>query len=359
MSNATYTPELSIHEAANVILHCPEVCFLVEGPMGTGKSAIPNIMLSKLNAAEYHLVYLDCASLFEGDLALGAINHEEKLTEFYANAILGLHLGKKLIFLLDEYTKAPRSVRNMMHTILEVNMPRVAGRPIPEGSYRILTGNLLEEGVGDVLEDHTLNRITRLRVRKSNAEEWLAWAVQNNINPVIMAWADRHPHAFASFLDGGQDENEFIHNPRRVKSREQSVTGRSLEKVSKIVDVREHLSTEELKAALCGTVGRAGGFSILSFIQYQDQMPSWDVIIKDPKGAKLPENPNACAVMAFSAIRRVDKDTIAAFMEYLDRMSTEFQAMFAINIAKDSTKQSVAFSSKAFRDWCTANEDLL
>jgi hypothetical protein len=45
-------------------------------------------------------------------------------------------------------------------------------------------------------------------------------------------------------------------------------------------------------------------------------------------------------------------------MEYLSRFDPEWQAVFAINIAR-SNKQSVAFSAKAFSDWVSRNEDLL
>jgi hypothetical protein len=46
-------------------------------------------------------------------------------------------------------------------------------------------------------------------------------------------------------------------------------------------------------------------------------------------------------------------------MEYLQRFSPEWQAVFAINIAKTPSKQAIAFSCKAFADWVAKNQDLL
>jgi hypothetical protein len=46
-------------------------------------------------------------------------------------------------------------------------------------------------------------------------------------------------------------------------------------------------------------------------------------------------------------------------MTYLERFEPEWQACFAINIAKSPTKQSIAFSSAKFADWVQKNEDLL
>jgi hypothetical protein len=63
--------------------------------------------------------------------------------------------------------------------------------------------------------------------------------------------------------------------------------------------------------------------------------------------------------VVFGAISRVEKDTIDSFMEYLERFDAEWQAVFAINIAKSQSKQSIAFSAKAFTAWVAKNQDLL
>jgi predicted TIM-barrel enzyme len=63
--------------------------------------------------------------------------------------------------------------------------------------------------------------------------------------------------------------------------------------------------------------------------------------------------------MVFGAVTKVDKTNIAKFMNYISRFEPEWQAAFAINVARNPQKQSVAFSSKAFADWVQANEDLL
>jgi hypothetical protein len=60
----------------------------------------------------------------------------------------------------------------------------------------------------------------------------------------------------------------------------------------------------------------------------------------------------------YGAIAKVDKTTIAPFMEYLERFESEWQAVFCVNIAR-SNKQSIAFGAKAFSDWVSRNEDLL
>jgi hypothetical protein len=46
-------------------------------------------------------------------------------------------------------------------------------------------------------------------------------------------------------------------------------------------------------------------------------------------------------------------------MEYLERFDAEWQAVFAINIAKSPAKQGIAFGAKAFTAWVAKNQDLL
>jgi hypothetical protein len=96
-----------------------------------------------------------------------------------------------------------------------------------------------------------------------------------------------------------------------------------------------------------------------AYIEFSDQLPTWESTITHPKTTAIPTSAGACAIVVFGAIARVDKTTIAPFMEYLQRFDAEWQAVFAINIAKTPSKQSIAFSCKAFADWVAKNHDLL
>ena len=79
----------------------------------------------------------------------------------------------------------------------------------------------------------------------------------------------------------------------------------------------------------------------------------------DPKTAKVPDQPGACAVVIYGLISSAEKDNFSAFMEYIKRFEPEWQATFAINVARNTTKQSIAFSNKDFSRWVADNQDLL
>jgi hypothetical protein len=211
--------------------------------------------------------------------------------------------------------------------------------------------------VGDTLKAHSRNRIIPLTVRKPDSDEWLEWAINNNIEPEVMAWVRQFPQAMASYTDPAQADNPYIYNPKKVQTA--FVSPRSLERASNIVRVRKQIDTDTLICAMTGALGEAGSRDMQAFIEYSDQLPTWESTIQDPKTAKIPESAGACAIVVFGAIAKITKDTIAPFMTYLERFEPEWQACFAINVAKSPAKQAVAFSSAKFADWVAKNEDLL
>jgi hypothetical protein len=173
-----------------------------------------------------------------------------------------------------------------------------------------------------------------------------------------MAWVNQFPHAMASYMDGDQESNPYIFNPKRQQG--SFVSGRSLQLASNdILKQRDKLTANALLASMIGTIGESAARDMHAFVEYQDQLPTWDDITKDPAKAKLPESPGACAVMVFGAIAKIDRNTITPFMEYVERMAPEWQAVFAVNLCKNPDKKQIGYTCTKFRDWALANVDIL
>lgn len=352
---------ITLDEAASLIEAIPTNRFLLEGEPGIGKSSIMKALKAKFGD-KYAYAYFDCAQKDLGDIAMPSVNREQRVTEYFPNAALQLQSGKPVVIMLDEFAKAPPPVQNMLHPLLEEHNPRLGDIDLPVGpngeqSIVLMTSNLSTDGVGDVVKGHTLNRVSRVRVAKPDSEQWLGWAVNNNIDPVVMAWVKQFPHALASYLDPSQAENPYIYNPKAMQR--SYVSPRSLSRASNIVSNRESISHNALTCALAGTIGEAAARDMQAFIEYQDQLPTWENITTKPDEAAVPTSAGACAVLIFGAIMKVTRETMTPLMSYLNRFEPEWQACFAINIAKNPQKQSVAFSSPAFAAWVQQNEDLL
>lgn len=355
MSQINFGKNVSLAEAAQLILATPNVRYLLLGEPGIGKSSLLGWLSSQ--RPDYNTAYIDVPNMDLGDIAMPVIDHETKTTRYYPNARFRLHEGKPVIIMLDEYTKGFDPVKNMLHPMLEVHNPRLGDLPIASDSIVFLTGNLSSDGVGDHLKAHTRNRLVHLTVRKPTAEEWLVWAANNDIEPVVMAFVHQFPHVLASYLDEGQENNLYIFQPSKVQ--DAVVSPRSLERLSNIVRVRAQFSADTLIAAMKGAVGEAAARDMQAFIEYQDQLPTWESVIKHPKTAPVPDGAGATAVMIYGALERMDKSNINPWMEYLSRMEPEWQAAFCISLAKKPSKQGIAFSNAAFADWVQANEDIL
>jgi hypothetical protein len=359
MSNVTLNNDLcvSLEEAAQLILSNRDLCFFLEGEPGIGKTSLKKRMQEVLGD-EYEYCYLDCAATDFSGVGYPGVDRDKGIAQFFPMEVLKLHTGKPVFYLLDEFTKAPGPVQTMLHTMLESSDRRVGDRFLPKGSIVTLTGNLSGNGLGDVMKAHTGNRVIRLLIRKSTADEWIKnFAIKANIAPLLMAWVTENAHCMASYRDGNQDSNPLIFNPKFQQRA--FVSGRSLERASGIIKNREAYSANALTVALAGCVGEAAAKSIEAFVAFQDELPPRETILRDPKNAQLPTSPGACAVMVFSAISALDKNNATPLMTYIQRMDPVWQSCFAINAARDKTKQSIVFANKTFADWLRENQDLL
>lgn len=354
MTAINFGSTVTLNQAANLILTNPKVRFLVRGEPGIGKSTMLSYIAKKLPT--HNAAYMDVPNMDLGDIAMPVIDHDNKVTRYYPNARFRLHEGKPVIVMLDEFTKGAEPIKNMLHPLLEITNPRLGDVSIDEDSIVFMTGNLLTDGVGDNMKAHTRNRIVEIVVKKPDSEQWLEWGVNNDIDPSVLAWVRQFPHALASYTDGDND-NPYIYNPRKQQAA--YVSPRSLAIASNIVKQRDKNDTDATISALKGAVGEAAARDMEAFIAYQDQLPSWDSIIASPDTAAVPTSAGACAVLVFGAIAKIDRQSMSPFMKYLGRFDAEWQAAFAINVAKNPTKQAVAFSSPAFADWVQQNEDLL
>lgn len=355
MSVINFGKSVGLKQASALILASPENRYMLVGEPGIGKSSIMGMLKAKL--PNHEVAYIDCASLDLGDIAMPWIDKDSGTTRYAPNNRFKFHTGKPVIVMLDEFSKAALPVQNMLHPLLEAHNPRLGDVPVHPESIIFLTGNLSTDGVGDNLKAHTKNRIIKLPVHKASSDEWLEWAANNEVDPIVMAWVHQYPHCMASYADEGQADNPYIFQPRKVQ--DAFVSGRSLERVSNVLKRRDVLDTESLLTAMIGAIGESGARDLQAFVEYQDQLPKWNDIVADPMQAKLPDGAGACSVMVFGAIQKIDKSNINAFMQYVGRFEPEWQAAFAINVARNPQKQAVAFSSKSFADWVQANEDLL
>lgn len=354
----SFDQEVTLQQAARIILATPENRYMLRGEPGIGKSSLMAALAKALPDHEHAM--LDVPNLDLGDVAMPVVDHDNGVTKYYPNSRFGLHTGKPVVICLDEFTKGAAPVCAMLHPLLEVHNPRLGDISVPEGSIIFMTGNLSTDGVGDNLKAHTRNRITELRIAKPTADEWLRWAAGNDIDPAMMAFVHQYPHVMASYTDEGQKDNPYIYNPR-VAGQTAYFSPRSGERASNILKQRHAINDESVVThALCGTIGEAAAKDLAAFIAYQDELPAVATIESDPLNAKIPDGAGATAVLVYGLVERVTAENCDAVMAYISRLpDSEWQCAFCIAFAKNPKKQQLAFKSRKFIEWIEENQDLL
>ena len=228
---------------------------------------------------------------------------------------------------------------------------------MPEGSIVFATTNLATEGIGDVLPPHGRNRVSVVKIRKPSADEWIEdYALDNGIAPEVILTVKEFPQMLASFEDyADPKDNEYINDPRTP--RPAFVTHRSLEKASNIIKKTRGLPEDVIGCAIKGTIGARACYDMLNMVKLASDLPSWDSIMADPVKAQIPESPAAVCMLVYSAVQRVEKDTINKWIKYMSRISKEAQGLFATSVMRTS-KKSVVGTSTEFVKWATANNYL-
>ena len=331
---------------------------LVQGDMGTGKSSLLHMLADEL--PEHTPCYFDCTTKDLGDIMIPNIvnaDTDQSFVRFATNEELGAHLKKPIALMIDEYGKANTPVKN---SLLRIMLERKIGPyELHPDSVVFATTNLGAEGVGDLLLPHQRNRISVVTSRKPTNMEWIEWGLSNDVEHTVLGWAKDTPQLFQSFTEvSNPEDNPYIFHPKAA-DRPAFVTPRSLEAASDILKVRDSLSSNAVTSNLIGTIGARGAMDLMAYVSLADQMPTLDDIKTSPKTAKIPESAAGVCMVVFRTLGAIEKDWINQWMDYLLRLDTEAQGMFANGVrAKKYQKQSLVMTNKKFTDWAMANNFL-
>ena len=329
---------------------------IVEGENGIGKTALFHALRKLPKFADHIAVQpIDCTQLSDGSVWMPDLDRENGVSRELPNERfgvsasnqLGVNNSKPILVGLDEIAKAPQFIKNVLAPIIYER--RVGNLSMPEGSVVVCFTNLSIEGLGDSIQAHLRNRLVFVKMRKPSCDEWVKWATDNRVNPMIIAFVSNEPRVMQSFLDyekGGMFEgkdlskdNGFIFNPKSMQLA--YATPRSLVAASDILDAGLGvLDDDTLEAALVGTVGATTAQALSSFIRFGREICEYSRVIKSPDTAPLSDNPTAQLIQVFQFVTRVaDRTEAEAIVKYVWRMRAEMQSIFCNTVA---TSQRVA-----------------
>ena len=363
MSEVFLNKSVTLKEAEDLIVALAEGGTVhLMGEPGVGKTAMFKNIVKRTG---YKGIYIDAPNIELGELGIPIPDHATKTTRIYPNEQWGFHINEPKVIFIDEFTKAHNAVKNMLHPML--NEPRmIMGIPLHPQDIVITAGNYTGDGVGDNMMAHSRNRIIVVPVKKPHAgfnpdgsidkDSWGAWAVDNDIVPEVLAWVKETPQCLSSYLDGGQAGNKYIFNPKEAQK--SFTSPRSLARASNILKARASVTSNATLCALEGTVGAPAARDLMAYVELGDTIPTFAEIINAPTTAKVPNSPAALCLLAFSAVQRVDRETIGKFFEYLKRTPKELQSVFCLTGMKNDDKKKLFLTSQSFVDWMRTNQYL-
>lgn len=351
---------LSLQETADLIAAIgDQQTVLAQGEMGIGKSSILKMLKSKPELKDYLFCYVDITTKDVGDFIVPKIRTLDgvEVCSFIPNEEFGFHMkSKPVVMMLDELGKAKGGVLN---ACLRLMQERALGTyNLHPGSIVFATTNLAIEGIGDNVPPHGRNRVTQVRVAKPTAEELMSHFISKGVNHTIIATIREYPDMLACFEDYEHpQQNTYIFDPREVRLA--FVTPRSLERAGYIVERTAALGKHVMAHALKGTVGEKAMHNILTMVDMDTQLVDWDDLVKSPTTVAVPSNGAAACMLVSKAVRRISKETINAWMDFLPRLSKEAQGLFARSVMiEECPTRLVAATNAKFAKWCSDNNYL-
>jgi hypothetical protein len=337
-------------ETVDILLNSGHNSVHLTGEPGVGKTAIQDVIVEKTG---YRKVYIDGPNTDVGQAGMPIPNHTSRTLDFYPADYFGLHTNEPLCIMIDEWTKTDDYVRNTLHPLLHER--RLGNFNLHPDSIVFTTGNMDADGVGDSAKAHTRNRQTWMTYMKPTAKEWCIWANNNGVQPEVIAWVHEYEHCMLSYMDGGQDKNPYIFNPKDA-SQLAFVSPRSMYKASHWVAKRASLTDNAFIGCLDGTIGFSASRDLQAFIQLADQLPTREAIENSPDTALVPTSPAAQCILMFKATAAVTRDNFATWMRYVRRMPKETQAVFINSLLELKDKKAWAMVHPSFVTWARENQ---
>lgn len=316
-----------------------KMAYLVLGKPGGGKSALARSIVRSLGGTDDNTVEFT-PSLRDPVDVMGTPNNRASdgspadytewvpPKEFYK---LRAGVGKCFL-IIEELTDSSVAMMNAMCRIV---LDRMAGDlKLSDQLYIIGTGNRTEDKSG-------ANRLTsklgnRLNVQHfdENLDDWVDWAINNNIDPVLIQFIRFKPNLLSDF-----DPNRpYGVNP----------TPRQWEAVN-ICD--PSAPTDEYFEDIKGLVGDGAAAEFAAFRKIYAGLISFEEVVMNPTTVKIPSDLSAQYAIVGSVSHNTNPQNIERVAQFVERLPSDFGVMFW----QDTTKRTPAIkTTKPFIKWATS-----
>ena len=313
---------------------------MVWGAPGLGKSTVIRSL-----AREYGVNFIDVRLAQREPVDIrGLPVPGEKGVEWQVSAEWPRDPDSRGIILFDELTAADRSLQVAAYEFI---LDRRLGDlyKVPDGWYICAAGNRTEDrAVSTTMSSALANRFLHVEL-ESNADNWLEWAVKNDIHPSVSGFIRFRPGMLFS------QENENLERGWP--------TPRSWERVSTMMKVMT--DNDLLAPAIYGLVGNRAGVEFIAFHKTAHDLQVKEMMLGE-KEVKIPQKADLryalCSAVAYYLWRGNDEDEsrklLDGFYKISLELSSDFAAMLMIDVMNAGAAVKAAeklYCHPSFKDW--------
>lgn len=311
-----------IKTSAETLINHPEMAgslpaIMLRGAPGVGKSTIVRTVAQNLGIG---FIDVRLAQMERVDFA-GLPSVNDGMTEWNVPSFWPRDMKSKGIILLDEITSAPSDCQVAAYSV-------VLDRRIPNSNYKLPDGWLIvaagnrtcDRAVVKAMSSALANRFVHFEM-EANSEDWVKWAVMNDINPAVIGFINYRPNLL--FKMEGQNLEQGWPSPR------------SWERVSNIIQVFNG-NSDLLRKVVYGLIGNGVGLEFMEFFKMSSEFDSiLEVMTNDKAEFELPDKADRRYAVASAVIYHLwngsdAKDTekrVNGFYKVLEKMPNDFGAM--------------------------------
>jgi hypothetical protein len=257
-----------------------------------------------------------------------------------------LNAYQRGIVLLEEFPQADIDTKKGAAELILNG--RINTHSLPEGWGVLMLGNRAGDRSGVTKDmDFLINRRILAEV-EADPMGWQTWAILNGVHPTFVAFA--HANGGIVFDSKVPERQGPWCTPRSLSMLSHSV-------VAALKDPKDHIPTDSDDIEFAqGAIGDGAAAQLYATIRLVDQLPRFEQIVHDPRGAPIPATPDAQMLVIFSLADRVDEGTMEAVVIYMNRMPEEF----AVTFGKVACKRDPSLASDPhLRDWRIAHADFM
>ena len=261
---------------------------------------------------------------------------------FMTDTGLPVFAYKRGILHLEEFSKGQTDVKSAAAELMLHK--RIGKWQLPDGWVVVASSNPTDSRSGDTKSlDFVINRRLEIHI-EDDLQGWVDHALTIGVMPLTIAFAQQNPH--------------ILFSPNKEKQGPWC-TPRSLVMADRILSLMTadgELPDASAGELVAGVIGQAAVAQYFSFVALEREMPKFEDIVAAPDKVRVPDRPDAQMLVCYNLAHRVEDNTIAPVVQYIDRFPKEFGVTFV----KAATQRNYKLiTTPAFRKWCSDNSALM